>query len=97
MPPWTSCTTLSVGPGNPSYPPPNPPAAPASRASLAHPPQDIPLLTKMFHVVFLSGEVLLGVVSFFLPPEPLSRKARNSPVCSELQRAPREGSEEERR
>jgi len=51
----------------------------------------------MFHVVFLSGEVLLGVVSFFLPPEPLSRKARNSPVCSELQRAPREGSEEERR
>lgn len=50
----------------------------------------------MFHVVFFSGEVLLRLASFFLPPEPLSKKVRKSPICSELQPEPREGREKER-
>lgn len=35
-------------------------------------------------MVFFSGEVLLRVASFFLPPGSSSKKARKSPVCSEL-------------
>lgn len=35
-------------------------------------------------MVFFSGEVLLRVASFFLPPGSASKKARKSSVCSEL-------------
>lgn len=43
-------------------------------------------------MVFCSGDTVLGVVPFFLPPEALSKKARKAPVCSELQHG--EGREE---
>lgn len=43
-------------------------------------------------MVFCSGDAVLGVVPFFLPPEALSKKARKAPACSELQHG--EGREE---
>lgn len=48
-------------------------------------PPPSPALTRTFQVVFCSGDAVLGVVAFFLPPEALSKKARKAPACSELQ------------
>lgn len=73
--------------------PPNSRLLARGAGSPASPPS--PALTRTFHVVFCSGEAVLRVAAFFLPPELLSKKARKSPVCSELQ--PREGREKDAR
>lgn len=41
-------------------------------------------LTRTFHVVFFSGEALLRLASFFLPPELPSKKVKKSLLCSAL-------------